>query len=75
MKYARIGGTYNAVLAGADEAAVNLFMDRKIRFDEIAGEIEKTLLMHDVKSDFAVEDATIAASWAYETTQARHVTA
>ena len=75
MKYARIGGTYNAVLAGADEAAVNLFMDRKIRFDEIAGEIEKTLLMHDVKSDFAVEDAIIAASWAYETTQARHVTA
>ena len=75
MKYARIGGTYNAVLAGADEAAVDLFMDGKIRFDEIAGEIEKTLLAHDIKSEFTIEDAIIAASWAYETTLARHVTA
>lgn len=74
MKYARIGGTYNAVLAGADEAAVDLFMDGKIRFDEIGGEIEKTLLAHDVKSVFTVEDAIMAASWAYETTLARQVT-
>ena len=74
MKYARIGGTYNAALAGADEAAVDLFMDGKIRFDEIAGEIEKTLLMHDVKSDFGVEDAIIAAGWAYDCTLERHVT-
>lgn len=73
MKYARIGGTYNAVLAGADEAAVDLFMNRQIRFDEIEVEIEKTLLGHDVKSGFTVEDAIIAASWAYETTLARHV--
>ena len=75
MKYARIGGTYNAVLAGADEAAVDLFMDGKIRFDEIAGEIETTLQSHDVKPEFTVEDAIIAASWAYEATCARHRTA
>ena len=75
MKYARIGGTYNAVLAGADEAAVDLFMDGKIRFDEIAGEIETTLKSHDVKSEFTVQDAIIAASWAYEATCARHRTA
>ena len=75
MKYARIGGTYNAALAGADEAAVDLFMDGKIRFDEIAGEIETTLRLHDVKSEFTVEEAIAAASWAYETTLARHATA
>ncbi len=74
MKYARIGGTYNAALAGADEAAVDLFMEGEIRFDEIASEIETTLTLHDVKSEFTVEDAMLAASWAYETTLARHVT-
>ena len=74
MRYARIGGTYNAVLAGADEAAVDLFMSRKIRFDEIAQEIETTLQDHDVKLEFTVEEAIDAASWAYEVTKARHET-
>lgn len=75
MKYAQIGGTYNAALAGADEAAVDLFMEGKIRFDEIAVEIEKTLLAHDFKSEFTIEEAIVAASWAYDSTLARHVTA
>ena len=71
MKYARIGGTYNAVLAGADEAAVDLFLARKIRFSDIAHEIEITVKAHDSKSDFTVEDAIDAAKWAYDTTYAR----
>ncbi len=72
LDYARKGGTYNAVLAGADEAAVNLFLDRKIAFNEIAGEIETTLKSHKYKSEFTVEDAIVAAGWAYDTTCARH---
>ena len=72
MKYARIGGTYNAVLAGADEAAVSLFLARKIAFTEIAGEIETTMKSHDHRMDFTIEDAIDAAQWAYETTCGRH---
>ncbi|CAI8012570.1 1-deoxy-D-xylulose 5-phosphate reductoisomerase [Geodia barretti] len=74
MKYARIGGTYNAVLAGADEAAVDLFLDRKIKFTEIANEIQTTIDLHEAKTEFTVEDAIAAAQWAYETTTTRHST-
>ena len=74
MKYARIGGTYNAVLAGADEAAVDLFLDRKIKFTEIANEIQTTIDLHEAKTEFTVEDAIAAAQWAYETTATRHST-
>ncbi len=72
LEYARRGGTYNAVLAGADEAAVNLFMQRKIRFTDIAPAIGKTLKKHQVKLDFTVEDAIAAAEWAYRSTYSRH---
>ena len=73
MKYSRIGGTYNAVLAGADEAAVDLFLANKLGFNDIAHEIETTAKAHENTLDFTVEDATRAAQWAYETTYARHV--
>ncbi len=72
MKYSSIGGTYNAVLAGADEAAVDLFLSRKIRFNDIAHEIESTVKSHEVVLDFTIENAIEAAKWAYETTLARH---
>ena len=72
LEYARHGGTYNAVLAGADEAAVDLFMQRKIRFTDIAPAIRKTLKNHQVKLDFTVEDAIAAAEWAYRSTYSRH---
>ncbi len=72
MKYARIGGTYNAVLVGADEAAVDLFLARKIRFTDIAHEIKTTVKAHDNQLDFTVEDAIRAAQWAYDTTYTRH---
>ena len=71
LDYARRGGTYNAVLAGADEAAVNLFMQRKIRFTDIASEIQETLKQHQVKLDFTVEDAIEVADWAYRSTYSR----
>ena len=75
LEYARIGGTYNAVLAGADEAAVEMFMHGKIRFTAIAEEIRATLDAHQVKHDFTIEDAIDAANWAYNFTYSRCVDA
>ena len=72
LEYSRLGGTYNAALAGADEAAVNLFMQRKIGFTDIAAEIRATLGEHQVKQDFTIEDAIEAAEWAYRCTYSRH---
>jgi 1-deoxy-D-xylulose-5-phosphate reductoisomerase len=40
------GGTYPATLCAADEAAVELFLDGKIRFTDIPVIIEKTLKQH-----------------------------
>ncbi len=71
MNYARIGGTYNAVLAGADEAAVDLFLQRKIGFNQIVSEIEATIKSHDVKQKFTIEDAVETSRWAYDTTISR----
>ncbi len=43
----RIGGTAPAVLNAADEAAVNLFLEEKIGFTDIARVIEQTLIAHE----------------------------
>ena len=42
----RQGGTYPATLCAADEAAVELFLDGKIKFTDIPAIIEKTLEQH-----------------------------
>ncbi|MCI0472084.1 MAG: 1-deoxy-D-xylulose-5-phosphate reductoisomerase, partial [Ignavibacteria bacterium] len=49
------GGTYPAVLNSANEAAVELFLNRKIKFLEIPEIIENALQNHDDKSNFNVE--------------------
>ena len=72
MSYARKGGTYNAVLVGADEAAVELFLAGKIPFTEIASEIKTTVEQHNTQMEFTVQDAMQAAKWAYTTTKQRH---
>jgi 1-deoxy-D-xylulose-5-phosphate reductoisomerase len=41
------GGTYPAVLCGADEIGVELFLNHKIPFTGIARLIEKTLALHE----------------------------
>lgn len=72
MDCARRGGTYNAALAGADEAAVELFLNGSIRFPEIAEEIAETLDSLEPKHEFTLSDAAETAEWAIETTLARH---
>ncbi len=72
MEYAKTGGTYNAALAGADEAAVGLFQRRKIGFLEIRDEIAATLEAHKPRIDYSIDDAIKTADWAFETTLARN---
>lgn len=68
MDYARRGGTWPAALAGADEAAVSLFLDGKIRFTDLPDVVAGTLSRHtpDMRPD--LDGAVRAAAWAAEET-------
>ncbi|MSQ08889.1 MAG: 1-deoxy-D-xylulose-5-phosphate reductoisomerase [Dehalococcoidia bacterium] len=68
MDYARRGGTWPAVLAGADEAAVALFLDGKVRFTDLPDVVSKTLGKHTADKSPGLEDVIHAASWAFEQT-------
>jgi len=60
----RKGGTYPAVICAADEAAVELFLAKRIKFTEIAILIEKTLAQHQTKANPKLEDILAAYAWA-----------
>jgi len=61
------GGTYPAVLCAADEVAVELFLDGRIRFADIAGVVERTLEQHRTISNPSLEEIEAADIWARET--------
>ncbi len=52
----RLGGTYPVVLAAADEAAVDLFCEGRIRFTEIPGLIRQALETHTPRPDPSLAD-------------------
>jgi 1-deoxy-D-xylulose-5-phosphate reductoisomerase len=58
------GGTYPAVLAGADEVAVALFLKGKIRFTDIPRLVEKTLSSHTATASPSLEEIIFAENWA-----------
>ena len=60
------GGTYPAVLCGADEVAVDLFLRNKIKFTEIPSLVERTLAKHKGKQEPKLEDILQAYEWAKE---------
>ncbi|MGC9004493.1 MAG: 1-deoxy-D-xylulose-5-phosphate reductoisomerase [bacterium] len=60
------GGTFPAVLCGADEAAVDLFLRNKIKFVEIPSLVEKVLSKHKGKTKPRLEDILQAYEWAKE---------
>ena len=60
----REGGTCPAVLCAADEVAVDLFLSRQIRFNDIAGLIERTLQEHEAISHPTLDEIMAADSWA-----------
>jgi 1-deoxy-D-xylulose-5-phosphate reductoisomerase len=72
LEYGQKGETYPAVLAGADEAAVKLFLDGEIKFTAMPDLVAKTLAAHESIAAPSIADTIEAASWATETTLARH---
>ncbi len=60
----RRGGTAPAVLAAADEEAVNAFLDRNIRFIDIPHLLADTLESHEVTSEPCLEEVLAADAWA-----------
>ena len=62
------GGTMPAVLNGANELAVEAFLEGKIRFPQIARMVEETLSRHSVKEgNHTIEGILAADNWARET--------
>ena len=62
----RKGGTYPAVLCGADEVAVELFLSRRIKFTDIARLVEPVLEGHKATSHPTLEEILAADNWARE---------
>lgn len=61
---ARAGGTAGAVFNAANEAAVELFLDGKIRFSMIIELIERCLNKHDVEYNVSLDKLLAADAWA-----------
>ena len=72
LEYGKKGGTYPAALAGADEAAVSLFLEGKIKFTEIPDAIAATMADHRPVANHSIDDAIQAAAWATDHTLSRH---
>jgi 1-deoxy-D-xylulose-5-phosphate reductoisomerase len=62
----RRGGTYPTVLCAADEVAVDLFLQHRIGFLDIARVVEETLDRHHNMEQPSLEELQVADSWARE---------
>jgi 1-deoxy-D-xylulose-5-phosphate reductoisomerase len=60
------GGTYPAVLCAADEVAVELFLNHRIGFTDIAGIVQETLEQHRSVNQPSLEEILAADNWARE---------
>lgn len=60
------GGTAPAVLNAANERAVNLFLENKIRFTDIVKTVETVLGRHASKTEPSLEEILNAEQWAAE---------
>jgi len=60
----RAGGTYPAVLCGADEVAVELFLERRVRFTDIPRLIEAVLDRHTAGDERDIDAVIAADTWA-----------
>jgi 1-deoxy-D-xylulose-5-phosphate reductoisomerase len=71
MEAGRAGGTMPAVLDGADEAAVSLFMDGRIRLTDIPALIEATMAEHQATPSPNLQEIADAGAWARASVRAR----
>ena len=60
----REGGTIGATLNAANEVAVQAFLEKKIRFTEIASFVEKVINHHHFIKDPCLEEILAADAWA-----------
>ena len=60
----KIGGTMPAVLNAANEVAVNNFLNKKIKFLDIAKIVEKTMNKHNIIRDASLKEVLAADNWA-----------
>jgi 1-deoxy-D-xylulose-5-phosphate reductoisomerase len=61
------GGTYPAVLCAADEIAVQLFLEQRIAFPQIAEIIDKSISLHQNVNNPTLEEILSADEWARDT--------
>ena len=71
LEVAKRGATYPAVLSAADEVAVELFLEGKVRFTDIPRLIEKTVAKHQPVIDPTLNDILAADEWARQETPAQ----
>ncbi|MBO5560368.1 MAG: 1-deoxy-D-xylulose-5-phosphate reductoisomerase [Firmicutes bacterium] len=62
----KTGGTMPCVLNGANEVAVNKFLEGKIKFTQIPEIIEKVMSAYTVKYDYTLDDVLEADRWSRE---------
>ncbi|PAB61233.1 1-deoxy-D-xylulose-5-phosphate reductoisomerase [Anaeromicrobium sediminis] len=60
------GGSYPAVLNGANEELVELYIQDKIKFYDISDTIKEVLEVHDPKYNFSVKDIIQIDKWSRE---------
>lgn len=61
------GGTYPAVLCAADEIAVELFLEQRIRLPDIAELISRTINLHQSIANPTLNEILAADEWARDT--------
>ncbi len=66
LEAGRKGGTYPAVLSAADEVAVELFLEGRIGFLDIAKLVKETLEQHQSTPCPSLEEVLTADAWARE---------
>jgi len=66
---ARVGGVYVPVLLGADEKAVELFLEGRITFDRIVPLIRGVLSSVNMKDPRTLEEIKDAVEWGYRKAQ------
>ena len=71
MRAGLAGGTFPAVMAAADEVAVDAFLNRAIRFDQIPSLVEEALDAHEGCAEPSLAQIDEADAWARHLTRER----
>jgi len=67
LEAGKTGGTYPSVLCAADEIAIELFLDKRISFTNIAKIIDQTINLHQCIANPTLEEILEADTWARQT--------